>query len=95
MSDDSRVSIRFCAMENCTNRMSSIEKDRHLLCPSHVGWQCSWEVRCDVCRDWSDSAMRDYIRLTEGKARRKAYKDRPIGNGRLWVGEEDGSLFVC
>ena len=87
MSQDSKVSIRFCAQENCTNRMSSIDKDRHLLCPSHVGWQCSWETRCDVCRDWSDTQMRDYIRLNEGKARRKAYKDR-IKAGKLAAGEQ-------
>ena len=76
MSDDSKVRVRICAAENCTVRMSSIEKDRHVLCPSHTGWQCTWDVRCNICNDWTDSQMREYLRLQEGKARKKAYKER-------------------
>ena len=86
MSDDSRVKVRLCAVDNCTVRMSAIEKDRHVLCPSHTGWQCTWDTRCDVCRDWTDSQMRDYVKLTEGKARKKAYKDKKRA-ARLAAGE--------
>ena len=75
MSDDSKK-VRYCAMENCTVRMSSCEKDRHVLCPTHTGWQCKWDVRCNVCQDWPDTLMREYVKLTEGKARKKAYKDK-------------------
>ena len=75
MSDDSKK-VRYCAMENCTVRMSSCEKDRHVLCPTHTGFQCKWDVRCNVCQDWPDTLMREYVKLTSGKARRKAYKDK-------------------
>ena len=76
MSEDSKNKVRYCAMENCTVRMSSCEKDRHVLCPTHTGWQCKWDVRCNVCQDWPDTLMREYVKLTEGKARKKAYKDK-------------------
>ena len=29
-----------------------------------------------MCQDWPDTQMREYIKLTEGKARKKAYKDK-------------------
>ena len=76
MADESKVRVRLCAAENCTVRMSSLDKDRHVLCPSHTGWQCTWDTRCNVCKEWTDSQMRDYLRLQEGKARKKAYKER-------------------
>ena len=76
MSDDNKVKIRMCAAENCTVRMSAVEKDRHVLCPSHTGWQCTWDLRCDVCKEWTDTQMREYLRLQEGKARKKAHKDK-------------------
>ena len=76
MSDDSKIKYRTCAFENCTVRMSSLDKDRHVLCPKHTGWQCKWDVRCNVCQDWPDTQMREYIKLTEGKTRKKAYKDK-------------------
>ena len=86
MSDDSKVKVRLCAVDNCTVRMSAIEKDRHVLCPSHTGRQCTWDTRCDVCKDWTDSQMRDYVKLTDGKARKKAYKDKKRA-ARLAAGE--------
>ena len=74
MSDDHK--IRFCEGINCNVRMSALSKDQHVLCPNHTGWQCNWERRCSVCKDWTDQQMQDYMRLQEGKARRKAHKDR-------------------
>ena len=76
MEEESKVKVRYCASENCTFRMSSIEKDRHVLCPSHTGWQCTWDTRCNVCKEWTDSEMKEYLRLQQGKARKKVYKDR-------------------
>ena len=76
MSDDSRSKIRLCAAENCTVRMSAVEKDRHVLCPSHTGWQCTWDMRCEICKEWTDTQMKEYLKLQEGKARKKAYKDK-------------------
>ena len=76
MSDDNKVRVRMCAAENCTVRISAVDKDRHVLCPSHTGWQCTWDQRCDICREWTDSQMKDYIRLQEGKARKKSHKEK-------------------
>ena len=73
---DEHVKIRTCQVDGCNKRMSSIEKDRHLLCPVHTGWQCNWEQRCNICKEWPDQQMRDYMRLQEGKARKKAHKDK-------------------
>ena len=73
---DEHAKIRTCQIEGCNTRMSSIEKDRHVLCPNHTGWQCNWEQRCNICREWPDQQMKDYMRLQESKARKKAHKDR-------------------
>ena len=75
MADD-HIKFRTCEVANCNVRMSAIEKDRHMICPSHTGWQCNWEQRCNVCKEWPDQEMRDYLRWQEGKARKKAHKDR-------------------
>ena len=74
MSEDTHK-IRYCAVTNCHIRMSAIVKDPHVLCPVHTGFQCDQEKRCDICKTWSEQ-MLDYIKLQEGKTRRKAHKDR-------------------
>ena len=56
--------------------MSSLDKDPHVICPNHTGWQCSMERRCDVCKDWSAERMRLYCNLQDSKARKKAYRER-------------------
>ena len=75
MADD-QIKIRYCQVDGCKKRMSSLEKDRHLLCPIHTGHLCNWEQRCNVCKDWPDLQMKEYLRLQEGKARKKAHKDK-------------------
>ena len=75
MSEDTHK-IRYCAVTNCHIRMSAIVKDPHVLCPVHTGFQCDQDKRCDICKTWSEQQMLDYIKLQEGKARRKAHKDR-------------------
>ena len=89
MSDDS-AKIRACAIAGCNKRMSSLEKDKHLVCPGHTGWQCSWTQRCEVCQSWSDQDMKAYIRLQEGKARKKACKEKKKA-ARLAAGLSTGS----
>ena len=74
--EQDKVRVRYCAMENCTVRMSSVEKDRHVLCPSHTGWQCTWDRRCAVCKEWPDTQMKAYVKLQDGKGRKKAHKER-------------------
>ena len=66
--------VRFCNSSGCMTRMSSVDKDRHLLCPKCTGWVCSLERRCDLCKEWSEEEMRAYCALMEMKERNKAYK---------------------
>ena len=66
--------VRFCSSSGCTTRMSSLEKDRHLLCPKCRGGVCSLERRCDLCKEWSEEEMKAYCMLLEVKQRNKAYK---------------------
>ena len=89
MADD-HAKVRMCAIEGCNIRMSSVDKDRHLICPGHTGWQCSWDQRCEVCRDWTDQDMRNYVRLQEGKAQKKAHKEKKKA-AKLAAGMSTGS----
>ena len=75
MSDDPNR-IRVCGVANCNVRMSAVYRDPHVICPLHTGFQCNMEQRCSVCSGWSVQMMQDYVKLQEGKARRKAHKDR-------------------
>ena len=56
--------------------LSAMEKDPHILCPSHTGWQCSQNQRCDVCKEWSEDRMLEHIKLQEGTTRRKVSKEK-------------------
>ena len=67
---------RVCA--SCGARMSSIEYDPHLHCATCIGHQCSLEVRCDGCKDWTAETMSNYLKhqaslktKRDSKARRK------------------------
>ena len=75
MSDDTNR-IRFCGVANSNVRMSAVSKDPHVICPVHTGFICNMDKRCDICSEWSVQRMQDYVKLQEGKARRKAHKDR-------------------
>ena len=68
--------VRYCAEPGCQVRMSSLDKDSHLLCPSHTGWCCSMDQRCDVCRSWSKQQMVAYMALQVSKARKKASREK-------------------
>ena len=68
--------IQSCAFTGCNFRMSSVDKDPHLLCPAHVGWLCSLDQRRDTCKDWPDDQMKAYCKLQQEKARKKAHRDR-------------------
>ena len=73
---DSAVKVRFCAAEGCSFRMSSLDKDPHLLCPGHTGWQCAMNQRCNVCAEWPDEMMKAYCVLQEHKAKNRAYREK-------------------
>ena len=53
-----------------------MDKDPHLKCPNHIGWQCCMDRRCEVCGQWSTERMRQYCNLQESKKRKRAYRER-------------------
>ena len=36
----------------CSSRMSSFDRDRHLVCTRRRGYECSVELRCEECECW-------------------------------------------
>ena len=42
---------RSCA--RCYSRMSSIDRDKHLLCIRCRDYECSVDLRCEECENWS------------------------------------------
>ena len=46
---------RSCA--RCYSRMSSIDRDKHLLCICCRGYKCSVDLRCEECENWSKEEM--------------------------------------
>ena len=37
--------------------MSSIDRDKHLLCIHCRGYKCSVDLRCEECENWSKEKM--------------------------------------
>ena len=82
-------------------RMSAIEKDSHLLCPTHTGFFCTIDQRCDICTSWTDDQMKSYCALQAAKARKKAYRARKKDKDRssnlsdsLEEGNVSDSVFI-
>ena len=41
----------------CYSRMSSSDRDKHLLCIRCRGYKCSVDLRCEECENWSKEEM--------------------------------------
>ena len=48
--------------KSCASRMSSVKYDKHTLCLNCRDVQCSLDVRCDECKNWSSDIMLDYLK---------------------------------
>ena len=46
-----------CSCARYYSRMSSIDCDKHLLCIRCRGYQCSVNLRCEECENWSKEEM--------------------------------------
>ena len=51
--------IRTC---QCGARMASSKYDPHVICASCIGFDCSLEVRCESCKEWSDDLMNTFLK---------------------------------
>ena len=47
---------------HCARRMSSIKYDRHTICLQCRDVQCSFDVRCSECSNWSSDMMQYYLK---------------------------------
>ena len=54
-SASSGQSQRSCA--RCYSRMSRIDRDKHLLCIRCRGYECSVDLGCEECENWSKEEM--------------------------------------
>ena len=52
---------RYCATKGCKTRMANAIYDPHTLCVRCRGKACDLGVRCDVCANWDDTIMADYL----------------------------------
>ena len=76
--------VRLCAVDNCKNRMSAVDKDRHTVCQECIGYACTVKQRCFECKEWSVDQMIAFERLCKDKARKKVYRDKKL------AGKSDG-----
>ena len=65
---------RSCA--RCPSRMSSIDRDKHLFCIKCRGFECSVDLRCDECKDWSKKEMLAHEKI------RKSLASKNKGRGK-------------
>ena len=56
--------------------MSSIDRDKHLFCIKCRGYECSVELRCDECKDWSKEEMLAHEKV------RKSLASKNKGRGK-------------
>ena len=73
-STSSGLQQRSCA--KCPSRMSSIDRDKHLYCIKCRGYECSVELRCDECKDWSKEEMLAHKKV------RKSLASKSKGRGK-------------
>ena len=73
-STSSGLQQRSCA--KCPSRMSSIDCDKHLYCIKCRRYECSVELRCDECKDWSKEEMLAHEKI------RKSLASKSKGRGK-------------
>ena len=73
-STSSGLQQRSCA--KCPSRMSSIDRDKHLNCIKCRGYECSVELRCEECKDWSKEEMLAHEKI------RKSLASKSKGRGK-------------
>ena len=65
MATDSSSSMDLDSRHNCVTcktRMSSLLHDSHSICCACRGHDCSLDVRCSECEDWSEEVMTKYVK---------------------------------
>ena len=65
---------RSCA--KCPTRMSSIDRDKHLICIRCRGYECLVDLRCEECEGWSKEEMLVHEKI------RKSLASKSKGRGK-------------
>ena len=65
-----------CSCSRCPSRMSSFDRDRHLVCTRCRGYECSVDLRCEECEIWSQEEMLAHEKL------RKLLASKSKGRGK-------------
>ena len=60
--------LQQCSCAKCPSRMSSIDRDKHLNCIKCRGYECSVELRCEECKDWSKEEMLAHEKIRKSLA---------------------------
>ena len=70
---------RSCA--KCPTRMSSVDRDKHLICVRCRGYGCSVELRCEECKHWSKEEMLGHEKIRKSLASKS--KGRGKSSGKI------------
>ena len=46
-----------CSCSRCLGRMSSFDRDSHLICTRCREYECSVDLRCEECGNWSQEEL--------------------------------------
>ena len=60
----------------CPSRMSSIDRDKHLICIRCHGYECVVDSRCEECESWSKEEMLAHEKI------RKSLASKSKGRGK-------------
>ena len=79
-STSSGLQQRSCS--KCPSRMSSIEHDKHFYCLKCRGFECSVELRCDECKDWSKEEMLAHEKIRKSLASKSKGRGKSSSNSK-------------
>ena len=79
-STSSGLQQRSCS--KCPSRMSSIDRDKHLFCIKCRGFECSVELRCDECKDWSKEEMLAHEKICKSLASKSKSRGKSSSNSK-------------
>ena len=79
-STSSGLQQRSCS--KCPLRMSSIDRDKHLYCIKCRGFECSVELRCDECKDWSNEEMLAHEKIRKSLASKSKGRGKSSSNSK-------------
>ena len=81
------ASFRTCSTDGCKGRLAQVTLDPHSLCVPCRGIECSQSARCNVCREWDEATMADYLNHQEKLDKKRKAKKPASSVGSAGVPE--------